>query len=832
MRYSVRSLCWFPAVFLALLFPLGVGLLRAQHEHHRPKPAEELPPVKLEESALRVPRMLLREGKTAEARKVLLEMQKTRPDDAEIHFQIGRAHLLDFYTGEDFQKRRISLALAMESLGTAIAKDPNHIPALRAKAIIHARAELLYYDPNLAFEYANRVAKLEPHASEYLLTLTDWMSGEVRFTHEGGHRVPHDPLLGLDRSIEILDRLLDQVVPYSNEETAAYFQMGKTLSRRGSFAEAIPYFKQALKRTERPDQKLEALRELGTSAYRMGDFGEAGRYFYEAAQGSRHPVDQWLLHTALQQMKGNAPPLPPAVLFPAAKLRPMTADALRAFAFEDMAPQLGVNRFDGNGTASWGDFDGDGDQDLFLAGSGTHMAVYRNDGGKFTEVTAEIGLGKVPSSYSVNLVDSDNDGDPDLYLCYNGWNGPMDNRLFRNDQGRFVDVSKESGAADPGDGFVSLWGDLDNDGWLDLVIANGVLKDGSTPQIYRNKGNGTFENVTKAAGIDEPPHWGVIGAALGDYDKDGDLDIFINGLENAPNRLYRNEGGFRFTEVSKKAGVAQAPHNGFVSFFFDYNNDGWPDLLTTSLAPWEVVVEGLKEGYKPANARAIHPDSSRLFRNNGNGTFTDVTYEAGLFYPMGTMGAGVADLDNDGWTDIYFGTGDPQLTRLEPNRVFHNNGDGTFSDWTDAAGFHRAGNKGHGVSFVDIDNDGDLDVYTQLGGHYPGDMAANAFYRNLRANRNSWLQVELKGAKSNRSAIGAQVTVKSGGRLFYQELKGSEGFGATNPLRLHFGLGDLAQAESVEIRWPSGLRQVLANVPARQVIRVEEGVEGFQKPGK
>ena len=128
----------------------------------------------------------------------------------------------------------------------------------------------------------------------------------------------------------------------------------------------------------------------------------------------------------------------------------------------------------------------------------------------------------------------------------------------------------------------------------------------------------------------------------------------------------------KFTEVAAKAGVLQPPHNGFVCFLFDYNNDGWPDILTTSLAPWEAAVEGLKKGYAPANARSVHPDASRLFRNNGNGTFTDVTFQSKLYYPTGTMGAGVADLDNDGFLDVYIGTGDPQISRLEPNRLYRN----------------------------------------------------------------------------------------------------------------------------------------------------------------
>jgi hypothetical protein len=189
---------------------------------------------------------------------------------------------------------------------------------------------------------------------------------------------------------------------------------------------------------------------------------------------------------------------------------------------------------------------------------------------------------------------------------------------------------------------------------------------------------------------------------------------------------------------------------------------------------------------------------------------------------MGTMGAGVADLDNDGYIDFYFGTGDPQISRLEPNRFFRNNGNGTFSDLTNYVGFARPGNKGHGVAFVDIDNDGDLDMFAQLGGHYPGDHAYNAFYRNLKGNQNNWLEVDLRGVKSNRFAVGAQLTVRAGGLLVYREVKGSEGFGATSSYRQHFGLGKQTKIDSLEIRWPSGVIQRFTDLEVNRIIAVQE----------
>lgn len=789
-----------PRVSIPLILAiLWMAAEAQQHQHSStPSVAEAILPPR--DPALRPALLLLREGKTSEARAALAKL----PPSAETEYQTGRSYLMDFYGTADRAKARIALSLAMEALSNALRRNPDHIPALRAKSVIHARAELLFYDPNLAFQLAGRVAQLQPHANEYLLNLSEWLSGEVRFSHDTGHRVPHDPLLGLDRSKEILELLLDGVMPNTPEEAAATFLFAKTLTRRGDFAESLPYFQLSIQRAANDDQRLEAHRELGAALYRMGRFEEAARHFYQAQQIRDSGVDRWLLNVAMEAISGDKPPIPESSRFPVAG--PVQNEP--KLVFEDIAPRLGLDRFDGNGTCSWGDLDNDGDQDLVLAGSGTFLAVYRNDGAKFTEITRESGLDKTPSGYSLNLIDYDNDGHVDLYLSLNGWSGPMPNRLYRNLGGaRFVDVSKQSGVADPGSGFISLWGDLDHDGWLDVVIANGVLRDGSTPQIYRNNGNGTFANVTRQAGIEEPPQWGAIGAALGDYDRDGDLDILINGLDTAPNRLYRNDGKWRFTEVARSAGVLQPPHNGFVCFFTDYNNDGWPDILTTSLAPWEAVVEGMRAGFAPARRQALHNDTVRLFRNNKDGTFTDVTFEAKLYYPMGVMGAGVADIDNDGFVDFYFGTGDPQLSRLEPNRFFRNNGDGTFSDLTRIAGVARPGNKGHGVSFIDLDNDGRLEIYAQLGGHYPGDHARNAFYRARGRNGHHWLQFELKGTKSNRNAIGATVNVKIGGQTIQREIKGSEGFGATNPFRIHMGLGRNTAVDSIEVTWPGGAKQ-------------------------
>ncbi len=255
----------------ASAFLLAAALL-AQHEP-AVRPGSPAPaPLPEKTGPLRKAQLLLREGRTEEARRELQRLIQGGAGDAMTWYQLARSYLLDFYSGTDYGKRRTALGLAMEALSAALKRDPDHIPSLKAKAVIHARAELLYYDPNLAYELAARVAKLEPNAYGFLLNLSDWMSGEVRFTKESGNRVPHDPLIGLDRSIDLLEQVIDGSMPYSNEELTALATMAKTLVRRGNFRESLLYFRQALARTREPVLVHELLREMGTACYRMGDF--------------------------------------------------------------------------------------------------------------------------------------------------------------------------------------------------------------------------------------------------------------------------------------------------------------------------------------------------------------------------------------------------------------------------------------------------------------------------------------------------------------------------------------------------------------------------------
>jgi hypothetical protein len=262
-----------------------------------------------------------------------------------------------------------------------------------------------------------------------------------------------------------------------------------------------------------------------------------------------------------------------------------------------------------------------------------------------------------------------------------------------------------------------------------------------------------------------------------------------------------------------------------MAFFLDYDNDAYPDILKTNLAQWGSVLTALSDGFfsQSESARELaNHDMPRLYRNNRNGTFTDVSERAGLVHPIGVMGANVADLDNDGFLDLYFGTGDPQVERLEPDRFYRNNGDGTFTDLTFATGLGNTG-KGHGVTFVDFDHDGDLEIYAPVGGFVHGDAWPNAFYLNRQTTGNHWLHVDLEGTRSNLGAIDAKLILRAGDLKLLREVKNGEGFGSSNSPTVEFGLGKYDVVESLEILWPSGETQLFTDLPVDKRIHVVEG---------
>jgi len=284
-----------------------------------------------------------------------------------------------------------------------------------------------------------------------------------------------------------------------------------------------------------------------------------------------------------------------------------------------------------------------------------------------------------------------------------------------------------------------------------------------------------------------------------------------------------HDGIVHFTDVSAAAGLAADHSPTFTTWFFDYNNDGWPDILIANC-----------ENYKPlslyAAADALHQPIGKagriiLYRNNHDGTFTDVSDSAGLTQVVFAMGANFGDIDNDGYPDMYFGTGNPLYESVIPNKMYRNVGGKKFEDVTERS---RTGNlqKGHGVSFADINNDGNEDIFIKMGGAFPGDAYQSLLFVNPGQNKNHWTSLDLQGVKCNRPAIGARIRLSflDGGvrRNVYKDVNSGGSFGA-NPLRQHIGVGMAAVIDSVEIRWPGTGVQVFTNIPVNKFLRIQEG---------
>lgn len=534
-------------------------------------------------------------------------------------------------------------------------------------------------------------------------------------------------------------------------------------------------------------------------------------------------IDKWLLNIAWMTLGGPPKGAPKDWIISESILK-SDADIGR---FQDVAEGAGLHSIGHSGGVVAEDFDGDGYFDLVVSSSGPRdqLRYYHNNGdGSFTEQTHAAGLDGEVGGLNVIHADYNNDGWPDILVLRGGWWGKFGGypcSLLRNNgpnaQGQitFTDVTEEAGLLSPHPTQTAAWADYDNDGYLDLMLGHESSTEDPFPsQLFHNNGDGTFTDVAAQAGLANIGF--VKGVAWGDFNNDGRPDLYIS-RKGKPNLLFRNDGGGKFTDVTAKAGVAE-PVQSFATWFFDYDNDGWPDLLVAgffiqSLDDIPAFHLGL-----PNNAEV-----PRLYHNNGDGTFKDVTKEAGLNRVILAMGAGFGDLDNDGWLDCYFGTGTPDYEALLPNRMFRNDHGRRFQDVTTSGGFGEL-QKGHGVSFADFNRDGNQDVFEVVGGAAPGDTYTNVLLANP-GHDNHWLGLKLVGVKSNRSAIGARIRVvldQPEARSIYRTVNSGASFG-DNPFEQDIGLGQAREIREVEIQWPAGGKQTLSGLLVDHVYELREG---------
>lgn len=475
-----------------------------------------------------------------------------------------------------------------------------------------------------------------------------------------------------------------------------------------------------------------------------------------------------------------------------ASLRPVTVSILASVVSWTQAvhgqvtftPVVGVPPTSEGGKSlgnAWGDFDGDGRLDLCVANQGTGNFLYQNNGGTFAKVTTGPLVTDIMSSSGCGWADYDNDGRLDLIVL----NVAQDNVLYRGtSEGGFA---RAFTFANRSEAYAGAWGDYDQDGFVDLFIAR--TSGGS--QLWHNQRDGTFTLVD--TGVMASIAGAAIAASWCDYDKDGRLDLFVATGARQPDLLYHNEGD-SFKKITTGAIVTKLGESQSAAWG-DYDGDGWFDLFV-------------------ANRDVGDRKGNFLYHNNQDGTFTEVTTGPVVTDVANSNGCTWGDYDNDGWLDLFVANG----TGQEHNFLYHNNGDGTFSRVTTGSIVTDTGFS-IGCSWVDYDNDGNLDMFvTRYGG------GKNALYRN-NGTSNAWLKVRLTGSASNRSGIGAVVsvraTIKGVSRWQVRQITGNASF-AGQELVAHFGLGDAGSVDMVRVQWPSGAVSEVSGQNVGQSLAITE----------
>ena len=541
-----------------------------------------------------------------------------------------------------------------------------------------------------------------------------------------------------------------------------------------------------------------------------------------------HMAGQWLLNVAYM-LGGDYPEGVPSRYRIDPRLVSGPAPSIPSF--PDVSAGMGVDTFSTGGGIAADDFDGDGWIDMLLSSAdlGDNLQYLRNSGaGTFEDISFAAGLDGITGGVSLTHADYDDDGDLDVFVARGGWLGELGrhpNSLLRNNgDATFTDVTLDVGLGDEHyPSTAAAWADYDGDGDLDLYVANdSVGERGWHSQLFRNSGNGTFEEIGGAAGVRGAGQ--AVGAAWGDYDDDGDPDLYVSYFRGQ-NRLYRNDGG-DFVDVATELGIADPKHS-YTVWFWDVDNDDDLDLLVNSYRTPQTAIPDLWYYTASLFGRDQPGDTPRLYLNDGDGGFVDATESYGIARVMLSTGANFGDLDNDGFLDFYVGTGYPGVEAVVPNLMYRNRAGRGFQDITWAGGFGHL-QSGQAVVFADYDNDGDQDVYGRMGGLLPRDRFRDALYENPGFDSN-WLAVELRGERSNHFGSGAVVRAEfrdGDAERTLRRVVGSTGSYGANPYRLHLGLGSAERLERLEVFWPAtGERQVFRRVAVNQRILITEGSE-------
>ncbi len=597
------------------------------------------------------------------------------------------------------------------------------------------------------------------------------------------------------------------------EDAGVRAELGRTYIKCGLYDHAVRELEEAAKD---PAVRALAMHEAAVAHYRAGRFLEAIRTGTESmkADPTNERARSWLW-LASQSANGYPDSVPAEF-----RMELKAGHAPTRLRYEDISIRIGLDKTSaGRGTAIF-DYNNDGYLDVMIAAAHGGANLYRNNGdGTFTDVSIESGIDRCINGFAVTAGDYDNDGNTDLFVTRLGFYGGEGTLFHNNGDGTFTDVTEKAGVKCWGPAFTASWVDYDCDGRLDLFVANnlgGLFDRQIQNRLFHNNGDGTFTEVAAQAGLVASSP--TIGSCWGDYNNDGYPDLFISSGLGKP-QLFRNNGDGTFTDVSGEAGFDDYII-GSTCFFCDYDNDGWLDIVQFAWSDHEDVVHTMRHGEAPPDGKV-----TRVLHNNRDGTFTARTREIGLVEGWGTMSGNFADLNNDGRIDFLLGNGSPRMDRVEPLVLLENQA-GSFRNATFSSGLPFVG-KSHGTNAGDLFGDGRLSIIVAAGGAYPGDLLTSPVYYPTERLGN-YLNVRLEGTKSNRSAIGARVTLQAGGQQQMREVGGGTNFGCL-PLEQHFGLAELEQADSLLIHWPSGFKQMISNPPVNDTIKIVEGRDGWER---
>ena len=492
-------------------------------------------------------------------------------------------------------------------------------------------------------------------------------------------------------------------------------------------------------------------------------------------------------------------------------------------AFKEVSLKLGIAQDGLSGGVSIDDFNNDGLLDIFMTsyGMADQSKLYTSTSNGFIDTTEEAGLKGIVSGLNCIHADYDNDGNIDIFVLRGGWLGEGGNHpnslLKNNGDGTFTDVTKSVGLLSFHPTQTASWADVNNDGYLDLFIGNESNEKQSHPcELYINQKDGSFKEESSNYNLSSIEGF-IKGVVFGDINNDKWPDLYISVM-GGNNLLFKNNFG-KFENISETAGV-QGPNFSFPTWFWDVNNDGFNDILVASYDTRNIQnVAG--DFVKELQGEKVLSDKSKLYINNGDETFSEQSNAFNIDKSFYAMGSNFGDLDNDGWLDFYIGTGSPEFTSVVPNRMFRNVDGISFEEVTSAGGFGHI-QKGHGVSFADLDNDGDQDIYAVLGGAYEGDNYTNVCFENPTF-ENNWVILNLEGVQSNRSAIGTKLKLDlDNGRTIFYSINTGGSFGA-NSLQGEIGLGQSELIQTLTIIWPSSDTQIFNSVGVNKKYKLAEG---------